>query len=116
MVLLWTLPSGNILGMDKLLAYLKPMSPMARMDFVTRCKTTEAYLRKAISVKQPLGEGLCLRISAESAGAVMPEDLRPDLDWGYLRKALAVTALPELAQAPANSEPVATETVAHGVA
>ena len=74
--------------MDKLLAYLKPMNSVERMEFAKRCGTTEAYLRKAASVKQSLGEGLCLRISAESGGAVLPEDLRMDVDWKQLRTAL----------------------------
>lgn len=94
--------------MDKLLAYLKPMNAVERMDFVNRCRTTEAYLRKAISVKQPLGESLCIRISAESDGAVLPEDLRPDLDWSYLRKSLAITGPAALA----NTAQTATENVA----
>lgn len=80
--------------MDKLLTYLKSLNPEARDEFAKRCGTTVGYLRKAISVNQRLGELLCLRIGLESAGAIKPEDMRPDLDWEYLRKALANTAHP----------------------
>ena len=90
--------------MDKLLIYLNSLSPEAREAFASRCGTTVGYLRKACSIKQTLSEGMCLRIGAESAGAVAPEDLRPDVDWKFLRVALANTVQP------------ATENVAQGVA
>ena len=88
--------------MEKLLAYLNALQPADREGFAARCETTVGYLRKAVSTNQRLGDGLCLRIAAESAGAVRPEDLRPDVDWQYMRVALA-----GIAQA-------ATETVASG--
>jgi DNA-binding transcriptional regulator YdaS (Cro superfamily) len=90
--------------MDKLAAFLKAMSLQDRADFAARCSTSLAYLFKAISTKQSLGEGLCLRISIESDGVVLPEDLRPDVNWPYLREALAVKAQ------------AATETVANDAA
>ena len=75
--------------MDKLLAYLNGLQPTEREDFARRCDTTVGYLRKACSVKQRLSDGMCLRISVESLGAVSPESLRPDVDWAYMRAALA---------------------------
>lgn len=85
--------------MDKLLSYLNSLTPEAQGDFAARCMTTVGYLRKAASTRQKLGDGLCLRIGAESAGAVRPEDLRPDIDWKYLRQALASTGTKEVASA-----------------
>lgn len=92
--------------MDKLLAYLNRLQPDAQTVFAKRCGTTVGYLRKACSVNQQLSEGLCLRIGAECAGDVVPEDLRPDVDWEYLRKALAATgpAGEESSSRQANSE------------
>lgn len=78
--------------MDKLLAYLNNLSHEAREDFAKRCGTTVGYLRKASSVNQRLGEILCMRIGFESKGDIKPEELRPDLDWDYLRSSLAGTA------------------------
>lgn len=78
--------------MDKLLAYLNNLSHEAREEFAKRCGTTVGYLRKASSVNQRLGEILCMRIGFESNGDIKPEDLRPDLDWDYLRASLAGTA------------------------
>lgn len=86
--------------MDELLAYLNSIQPEERDAFAHRCGTSVGYLRKARSVKQQLSEGLCLRIHAESAGKVGLENLRPGVDWQYLREALANTA------------PAATETIA----
>jgi DNA-binding transcriptional regulator YdaS (Cro superfamily) len=75
--------------MDKLLAYLNSLDVEARAAFAERCQTSVGYLRKAGSIGQRLSEGLCLRLSAESGGALAPEDLRPDVDWPYMRRALA---------------------------
>lgn len=70
--------------MEKLQDYLNGMAPPSQIEFATRCGTTIGYLRKAISTRQRLSEGLCLRIRAESAGVVQPADLLPDVDWQYL--------------------------------
>lgn len=86
--------------MDKLLAYLNGLDSEAQTAFAARCGTTVGYLRKAASIGQKLSEGLCLRIAAESSGSVRPEDLRSDVQWPYLRQALA------------NSAQAATESVA----
>jgi DNA-binding transcriptional regulator YdaS (Cro superfamily) len=71
--------------MDKLLAYLNGLEKVVRIEFTAACGTTERYLRKAISAKQRLGAELCINIDRESHGAVRCEDLRPDVDWAYLR-------------------------------
>ncbi len=71
--------------MDKLRAYLNAMHLQAQIDFAARCGTTIGYLRKAISAGQAIGEKLCISIERESNGAVRCEDLRQDVDWGYLR-------------------------------
>lgn len=79
------LPMGKNLGMDKLLTYLNGLPKAERQDFVARCGTSEGYLRKAISMGQRIGEGLCIAIDRESGAAVRCEDIRPDVDWIYLR-------------------------------
>ncbi|MCR4158802.1 helix-turn-helix domain-containing protein [Kerstersia gyiorum] len=54
-------------------------------DYARRCGTTVSYLRKAASIGQRLGEGLCISLDRESCGQVSCESLRPDVDWAYLR-------------------------------
>lgn len=53
--------------------------------FCDRCGTSEGYLRKAVSAGQKLGESLCINIERESRRAVTCEELRPDVDWAYIR-------------------------------
>lgn len=65
--------------------YLNTLNPPDQAGFAQRCGTTVGYLRKALSIGQKLGEGLCINIDRESAGVVPCEDLRPDVDWAYLR-------------------------------
>ncbi|MFA9283747.1 transcriptional regulator [Comamonas sp. SY3] len=71
--------------MDKLLKYLNSLSKTERSAYAAACKTSEGYLRKAISTGQRIGERLCIALDRESAGAVRCEDIRPDVDWAYLR-------------------------------
>lgn len=73
--------------MDKLLAYINSLSHDGRERFAADAKTSIAYLRKAVSVGQKLGESLCMDIERASNRAVTCEDLRPDLadQWAYIR-------------------------------
>ena len=92
--------------MDKLLGYINSLSTEDQVAYANRCGTTVGYLRKACSKKQLLGLDLVARLSAESSRVVRPEDVRPDLDWDYLR-----LALDEMAPATANTGQSATENV-----
>ena len=81
----WILPTGNTRRMEALREYLNSLSVTEQADFAARCETSIGYLRKAISIEQSLGESLVIKIERESLGAVRCEDLRPDVDWQYLR-------------------------------
>ena len=93
--------------MKILTSYLSTLPTSEQAEFAARCGTTVGYLRKASSIGQKLGDVLCLRIAAESRGAIRPEDLRDDVDWDYLRAALFNSS-----QAPESAAFSATETVA----
>ena len=71
--------------MKTLIQYLNSLSPTEQAAFAERCGTSVGYLRKAVSTRQKLGESLCINIERESGGQVRCEDLRPDVDWAYLR-------------------------------
>lgn len=71
--------------MQKLKIYLNGMPPPQQAAFAQRCGTTIGYLRKAISTGQQIGEGICIAIERESGRQVLCEDVRPDVDWAYLR-------------------------------
>lgn len=71
--------------MKEVIAYLATLPPAEREAFATRCGTSVGYLRKAASAKQAIGEKLAIAIERESKSAVRVEDLRPDVDWAYIR-------------------------------
>lgn len=71
--------------MNKLSVHLAGLAPAEREAFALACGTTLGYLRKALSTNQRLGESLCINIERESRGRVPCEDMRPDVDWAYLR-------------------------------
>lgn len=77
------------MGMEKLRSYLKSLDAREKDVFTQACKTSLNYLRRAISTKSRLGEGLVIRIEKASAGAIKCEELRPDVDWQYFRSTLA---------------------------
>lgn len=71
--------------MKAITAYLSSLPPDQRESFAQRCGTTVGYLRKAVSVGQRIGESLAIAIERESGRAVTVEQLRPDVDWAYIR-------------------------------
>jgi DNA-binding transcriptional regulator YdaS (Cro superfamily) len=80
--------------MEKLLAYLNAMPKDQREPWCKRCNTTEGYIRKAVSTSAKLGAELCIAFERESERAILCEDLRPDVDWAYLRSAPAIEQAP----------------------
>lgn len=73
--------------MDTLRIFLNSMSPAEQAAFADRAGTTIGFLRKALSINQKLGEGLCIRLVAASGGQIQPEQLRPDVAWHVIRGA-----------------------------
>lgn len=57
------------------------MSRSDQEEYARKCKTSVGYLRKALSVKQPLGVELVTRLHKHSGGKVRATDVRPDVDW-----------------------------------
>jgi DNA-binding transcriptional regulator YdaS (Cro superfamily) len=55
-----------------------------RSAFADRCETTYGMLRNVAYGKRA-GESLCINIERETNGKVTCEDLRPDVDWAYIR-------------------------------
>lgn len=72
--------------MEKFKTYWLGIPVPDRPEFAHRCGTTHKYLNMvAHGQKQRVGESLAIAIDRETAGAVRCEDLRPDVDWPYLR-------------------------------
>lgn len=83
--------------MHELLQYLNRLPLADQMAFALRCGTTVGYLRKACSKKQRIGESICINIERESDRFVACEQLRPDVDWAYLRSTPITTTEPATA-------------------
>lgn len=84
--------------MERLRAYLKTLSPPEQAKYAERSGTTIGYLRKALSVASrdesfKLGESIAIGLDRESGGEVPCESLRPDVDWGYLRRGGRISGL-----------------------
>ncbi len=71
--------------MKKLLDYLNSLPKDARTSLCLACGTSEGYLRKAVSKKSKLGADLCISLERETRAAVRCEDLRPEVDWAFIR-------------------------------
>ena len=69
----------------ELKTYISLMSIGEREVFASKCDTTHAFLRNVAYGQRRAGESLCINIERESAGSVTCEELRPDVDWAYLR-------------------------------
>lgn len=73
--------------MEELRRYLKTLDGAAKVQFAATIGTTLGYLRKALSVGTELGIRLCIAIEDATDGAVMIDDLLPDIDWnGYCKR------------------------------
>lgn len=72
-------------------AFLARLKPTEQVLFASDCGTTVGYLRKLLC-RQAMKPDVSLvaRISMASKGRVQPADLRPDVDWGLVRKTIRV--------------------------
>jgi len=64
--------------------YWLSLDKTARSHLAARCATTYVQLRHVAYGRKP-GESLAINIERETRGAVRCEDLRPDVDWQYIR-------------------------------
>ena len=65
--------------------FIISVAPDDRDGFSSRCGTSWAHLRNVALYGKTCGESLAINIERETKGAVTCEDLRPDVDWQYLR-------------------------------
>lgn len=65
--------------------YLGGLAPDQREEMAARCGTSVGHLKNIAYGYKPCGEALAIAIDRESGGQVRCEDLRPDVDWAYLR-------------------------------
>lgn len=68
----------------KLLEYIKKLDKEGLEAFASSCGTTVGQLRQVAYGRRASAE-LVIAIDRGSLGAVPCEELRPDIDWKYLR-------------------------------
>lgn len=83
--------------------YLFALPMECRIQFADRCGTTYAHLRNVAYGQKPCRESLAINVERESGGAVRCEDLRPDVDWAYLRGTAVDAAHHEAAECAAQA-------------
>lgn len=65
--------------------YLQGLDGEAREAFAGIVGSTVGHLKNISYGYKPCGEGLAIQIEKHTDGAVRCEELRPDVDWAYLR-------------------------------
>lgn len=66
-------------------AYIKVLDKAGLDDLAMRCDTTAGQLKQVAYGHRRASGGLAVSIERETQGAVTCEQLRPDIDWAYLR-------------------------------
>ena len=69
----------------ELIKFLSDLPASERSTFARRCDTSFRHLQNVGYGYKKAGESLAINIERESKGLVRCEDLRPDVDWAYLR-------------------------------
>lgn len=65
--------------------YLFDLPIASRHELAKECQTTYGHLRNVAYGAKSCAESLAINIERETGGVVRCEDLRPDVDWAYLR-------------------------------
>lgn len=68
----------------RLVDYIRPMSEVELKQFALACVSTSGQI-KQVAYGRRASADLAIRIDMASCGAVRCEDIRPDIDWDYLR-------------------------------
>ncbi|AMO78043.1 transcriptional regulator [Pseudomonas citronellolis] len=68
-----------------LLEYMKPLSREELEEFAARCKTSAGQIKQIAYGHRRASAALAIDIDRETKGIVSCDQLRPDIDWAYLR-------------------------------
>lgn len=67
--------------------YLKTMDKEGLAAFARRCGTSAGQLKQVAYGNRRASAGLAVSLDRETGGAIRCEEMRPDIDWAYLRNA-----------------------------
>lgn len=71
--------------MDTFHTYFKGLTKAEREAFAAQVGTSVAYLWQIAYKQRRCAESLAIEIEKASKGTIRVEDLRPDVDWAYIR-------------------------------
>lgn len=71
--------------MDKFKKFFMGLSVSERDEFARKCGTSRQHLTNIAYGIKTCGEGLAIQIDKATSGFILCEDMRPDIDWAYLR-------------------------------
>jgi DNA-binding transcriptional regulator YdaS (Cro superfamily) len=69
----------------ELKTYLAELSAAEREAFAAACDCALGHLNNITSNTRTCGEKLAIAIERETKGKVRCEEMRPDVDWAFLR-------------------------------
>jgi DNA-binding transcriptional regulator YdaS (Cro superfamily) len=65
--------------------FIKKLEKADLNGFASRCQTSAGQLKQIAYGHRRPNASLAISIERESSGAVTCEEMRPDVDWAYLR-------------------------------
>ena len=65
--------------------FIKTLSPDEQEVFAIGCETSVGQLKQVAGDHRRASVSLAINIERESDGAIRCEELRPDVDWDYIR-------------------------------
>ena len=65
--------------------YISALNGQQLQDFSVRCNTTPGHMKQVAGGFRRAGEALAINIERESGRTILCEDMRPDVDWAFLR-------------------------------
>ncbi len=71
--------------MEKLLSYINRLDLKQRKSFEEHGGVSIRYIRKASSTGQRLSAEYCIAIEKATDREIKCEEIRPDIDWKYIR-------------------------------
>lgn len=96
------------LSMDTFRAYFKGLTKDERDALAQQVGTSAAYLWQIAYKQRRCNESMAIEIEKASQRAVTVEDLRPDVDWAYVRnsaQSIADSDIVERAKASDDTQP-----------
>ncbi|MDW3712918.1 transcriptional regulator [Pseudomonas sp. 2023EL-01195] len=66
--------------------YIKALRKDELEVFASRCETSAGQLKQIAYGHRQANPALAINIERESSAAVSCEEMRPDVDWAYLRQ------------------------------